>query len=153
MIDDATRAAHGVDGDWPWALGQDVRWCDCDLFGHANHTAYLAWFEDLRSVFLEADGLPRLTMDTPGPVIAQLDIRYVAPLAYRDRVLVTGRTVEVRRTSFTMDYAVWRDRLVARSRQVIVLMVNRTGERVALPPALRDLWIGRHGAVDAGGTT
>ena len=85
-----------------------------DAFGHANHTAYLEWFEEARNHYLEAAGLPPLSATTPGPVLIRLEAQYRKPLAYPDEVLVTARTTALRRTSVTMEYAVWRDGLVAR---------------------------------------
>ncbi len=88
----------------------------------------------------------------PGPVIAETGIRYLHPLAYGDEVLVTARTVRLGRTSFEMEYAVWRRGLCAQGRAVLILMVNATGEKTPLPAALRRAMLARDPAArEAGG--
>ena len=112
---------------------------------HANHAAYLTWFEDARNAYLEALGLT-ITATTPGPVLAQVEVRYLKPLGHNTDILVTARTVSLRTTSFTMDYAVWDGACAARGGARCVLMINATGERVALPESLRRAFIERDGA-------
>lgn len=143
------RARYGVTETWGWVMPHVVRWSECDLFGHVNHAAYFTWFEDIRTFGFEADGLPRMTRTTPGTSIVDLQMRYAKPLHYADEVLVTGRVLEIRTTSFTMEYGVWRDGLVAMCRTVLVLMINATGEKVPIPDPIRLRWTTRDGARDA----
>jgi acyl-CoA thioester hydrolase len=127
----------GIEPGWGFAIRHRVRWSECDPFGHANHRAYFEWFEEARNRYLAAVGLPALSASTPGPVIAETGIRYHRPLAYGDEVLVTARTVRFGRTSFEMEYAVWRQGLCALGRAVLILVINATGEKTPLPEALR----------------
>jgi acyl-CoA thioester hydrolase len=134
----AEWARYGVEPGWSFAIPHRVRWSECDPFGHANHRAYFEWFEEARNRYLEAVGLAPLSPDTPGPVIAETSIRYHRPLVYADEILVTARTVRLGRTSFEMEYAVWRDGLCAHGRAVLILVINGTGEKTPLPPELRE---------------
>ena len=146
---DATRRAHyGVEGQWRFGIRHRVRWSECDPFGHANHRAYFEWLEEARNRYLETLGLPPLAAATPGPVIAETAMRYQRPLAYGDEVLVTARTARLGRTSFAMEYAVWRDGLCAEGRAVLILVVNATGAKVPIPPELRALIHARDPAVE-----
>lgn len=147
-LDDATRTAFGVDPGWALAIRHRVRWSEVDPFGHANHAAYLEWFEEARNRYLEAVGLPSLSATTPGPVLMRLEVEYLTPLRYGDETLVTARTVAVRRTSLRMQYAVWRRGLAARCTAVFVLVVNATGERVAIPPDVRAAILACDGAAE-----
>jgi acyl-CoA thioester hydrolase len=131
------RARFAVATGWSFALAHRVRWSECDPFGHASHRAYFEWFEEARNRYLETVGLGTLAAARPGPVIAETGIRYHRPLAYGDDVLVTARTVRLGRTSFEMEYAAWRQGLVATGRAVLILMINTTGEKVPLPAELR----------------
>ena len=76
-------------------------------------------------------------------MIAETSIRYHRPLVYADEILVTPRTVRLGRTSFEMEYAVWRDGLCALGRAVLILVVNATGEKTPLPPDLRERILAR----------
>lgn len=136
-LDGALRAAFGVEPGWRLGVRHRVRWSEVDAFGHVNHAAYLEWFEEARNRYLEAVGLPPISYATPGAVLAHVEVDYRRPLAYPDEILVTARTRAVRRTSLTMEYAVWRDGLVASCTARFVLIVNATGERVPVPPEMR----------------
>ncbi len=153
-VDAAELARFVVEPGWRFAIRHRVRWSECDPFGHANHRAYFEWFEEARNRYLETAGLPELSAGTPGPVIAETGIRYHRPLAYGDEVLVSARTVRLGRTSFEMEYAVWRHGLCAQGRAVLILVVNTTGEKTPLPDALRRAMLARDpDARDTGGNT
>jgi len=129
----------GIPSPWWFAIRHRIRWSECDPFRHANHRAYLEWFEEARNRYLERMGLPPLSADTPGPVMAEAHIRFHRPLTYGDEILVAARTVRLGRTSLEMEYAVWKERLAAEGKAVLILIlvVNATGEKTPLPPALR----------------
>ena len=137
------RTRFGVEPGWALTLRHRVRWSECDPFRHANHRAYFEWFEEARNRYLEAVGLPALSASTPGPVMAETGIRYLRPLAYGEEVLVSARTVRLGYTSFEMEYAVWRQGLCALGRAVLILVVNATGEKTALPEPLRRAMLAR----------
>jgi acyl-CoA thioester hydrolase len=147
-LDDATRAAFGVEPGWTFGLRHRVRWSEVDPFEHANHAAYLEWFEEARNRYLEAVGLPPLSPATPGPVLIRLEVAYARPLRYGDEVLVTARTAALRRTSLRMQYAAWREGRAASCTAVLVLVVNATGERTPIPAAVRAAILARDGATE-----
>jgi acyl-CoA thioester hydrolase len=95
------------------------------------------YFEYARNAYLEGCGLPALSATTPGPVLVESRQEYIKPLAYGDAILVTARTVSLGNSSLRQEYAVWRDGLVARGSVTAVLMINATGEKVAVPRELR----------------
>jgi acyl-CoA thioester hydrolase len=144
------RAPFGVEPGWSFTIPHRVRWSECDPFGHANHRAYFEWFEEARNRYLETVGLAPLSPMTPGPVIAETNIRYHRPLAYAHEILVGARTIRLGRTSFEMEYAVWRVGLCAIGRAVLILVVNATGEKTPLSRELRDRILAREPALDRG---
>src|SRR3546814_3064166 len=98
-IDAVLRARFGVEAGWSFGHERLVEWRDVHGFRHANHAAFLLWFEAARNRYLEAMGLPRLSPDGPGPVMMTLEARYLKPLAFHDPVLVTARVQSMRRRS------------------------------------------------------
>lgn len=142
---DGDRVRFGIEGAWSQAYRHRVAWHEVDPFGHANHTAYLVWFETARNLYLEAAGMT-LGFTTPGPVLANIGVRYLKPLAYGTELLVTARTLSLRRTSFTMEYGAWDGTCAAHGTALCVLMINATGERVPIPPHVRALMLERDGA-------
>ena len=136
-LSDADRARFGIEPGWRFAMPRKVRWRELDPFGHANHITYLEYFEDARNAYLELVGLPRLGYQTPGPVLARVDVRYFKALGFGDRVLVTARTKSLKRSGFVMEYAVWREGCHALGSALCVLVDNATGDKVAVPEAVR----------------
>ncbi|TCH99685.1 acyl-CoA thioesterase [Roseococcus sp. SYP-B2431] len=133
----------GVEGEWSMAVRHRIRWAECDLYGHVNHTAYLVMFEDLRVDHWRSLG-QALRADQPGPVVAKLEARYLRALAFEDEVLLTLRVAGLRNTSFTQDYAVWRKGLCFECRALLVCV--RDGASTPIPPEARRLMIERDGA-------
>ena len=128
--------SYGVEGDWAVRKAHRVLWGECDLYGHANHTTYLRWAEDLRcSHWLALGGV--FTPDSFGPVLGQLEAKYLKPLVYDEPVLITMRTASLRRTSWVEEYAVWKEGLCFTCRSVLVAVQGSTGARVLLPEAIR----------------
>jgi acyl-CoA thioester hydrolase len=123
-----------------WTLLRDhrIRWSECDLYAHVNHAAYLTMFEDLRVAHWEAlTGLP-IAPDRPGPVVAQIEARYLRAAGFGDAVQLACRVVSFRRTSFVQDYAMLKDgETVCTGRAVCVVTRQDTGEKVPLSPELR----------------
>ncbi|WP_160123224.1 acyl-CoA thioesterase [Rhodovarius lipocyclicus] len=123
-----------------------VRWSECDMHGHVNHTAYLEWFEDLRVLHWESLGQsfrPR----SVGPVVGQLSVRYLAPLAFGEEVELCLSVPSLRRTSFVHEYVVLKDgQRVFECSAVIVCVDNAAGGRVPIPPEARALMLERDGA-------
>ncbi len=128
--------AFGVEGEWAMSRRHTVRWVELDGYGHVNNTAYLTLCEDLRVGHWSALG-GRFAADAPGPVVAQLEGRFLRSLAFEDEVLMTLRTVAVRRTSYTQDYAIWKQGLVFSSRAVMVVVRQADGARIPVPPDIR----------------
>ncbi|MDF1791127.1 MAG: thioesterase family protein [Thalassobaculaceae bacterium] len=137
-ISDAAREAFALPDDWRAGMARVVEWSDVDAFAHANHTAFLHWFEAARNLYFVTVGIPRHAVDKPGPVMMSLNTRYLKPLAYHDPVFVTARVKSMRRTSFVMEYAAWaKDGCACTCEALLVLMINATGAKVAIPDDVR----------------
>lgn len=133
-MDEATRAAFGVEGNWLLARRHVVRWAECDPYGHVNHAAYLVMFEDLRVAHWLGLG-QALLADAPGPVVAKLEARYLRALGFQDEVLLTLRTPSLRNTSYVQDYAVWKGGLCFEAQ--VLLVCVQDGRSTPIPAAAR----------------
>ena len=124
----------------PWPLVRDhrIRWSECDLYGHVNHTAYLSIFEDMRIWHWEALAGAAITPTRPGPVVAQIEAKYLRAVGFAAKVTLGSRVVSFRRTSFLHEYGMWQDGVTCcTGRAVIVITRSDTGEKVPLWPELR----------------
>jgi acyl-CoA thioesterase FadM len=92
----AEMAAYGAEGTWALLREHEIRWSECDLYGHVNHTAYLTLFEDLRVDYWRAISGTDLSSAQPGPVMAQLEVRYAKPVGASE--LVPDATAECKLT-------------------------------------------------------
>ena len=100
--------ARGLDG---WALGwaDSVRFGELDNIGHVNHANYFTWFEALRMRHVVRAGLTRYAPGDPGLVVAAVSANYRAEMRLHDEYVVTTRCAHAGRTSFLMEYGVFRD--------------------------------------------
>jgi acyl-CoA thioester hydrolase len=118
-----------------------VLWGDMDAFGHVNNARYFTWFETARIEYLRELGLA--TEGTPdlGPILAHTSCDFLAPVRWPAQIVVGARVSKVGNTSFVMEYQAAIEseppRVVARGKGVIVLFNYRTGEKVAIPDAMR----------------
>lgn len=132
------RAEHRIEPDWQFGLTAQARWSDLDGFSHVSHRTHLVWFEEARNAYLAALGFPLVSADIPGPVVKEVSCAYERSLGFGDCVVVTARTAWFGTTSFKMDYAVWRQGLVARGSAICIWFHNRASSKVPLPSALCD---------------
>ena len=131
---------------WAATRPHRVRWAECDMHGHVNHAAYLVLFEDMRVAHWESLG-QQFKPNSIGPVVAQLTVRYLKPLAFGDEIMLCMNVPTLRRTSFTHEYVALKDgERVFECAAVIVCVDNGTGQRTPIPPEARALMIERDGA-------
>jgi YbgC/YbaW family acyl-CoA thioester hydrolase len=124
----------------PWTILRPhrIRWAECDLYGHVNHAAYLTMFEDLRVDHWQALTGTQIAPHLPGPVVAQIEARYIRAVGFGDLVTLACRTSSFRRTSFVHDYALLKDdEPCCTARAICVVTRQDTGEKVPLWDTLR----------------
>lgn len=146
VLTPALMLQQQIEGPWQFGLRTQARWSDLDGFSHVSHRAHLVWFEEARNAYLAECGFPLVSAAVPGPVIKELSCCYERSLSFGDLVVVTARTSWLGRTSFGMDYAVWKDGLVATGTAVCIWFHNSAASKVLLPPQLRER-MERDGAV------
>lgn len=118
-----------------------ILWGDMDALGHVNNVRYLRWFESARIAYFEAVGVVADGPSGVGPILANTQIDFLAPLHYPGDVIVGASTERLGRTSFTMRYGVALadrpDSLAARGTAVVVTVDYGTGSSVPLPDEVR----------------
>ena len=133
----------------PWAFGMAdrVRFGELDVLNHVNNTAYLGWYETLRVAYLEEYGLYEAAGPAPKYVIKTASLDYKAEVKRGASYLNVARTAQIRRTSFSMEYATFVDSQITTTGAAVVVLLNQDNSKRALPDALRDTLISRDGAV------
>jgi acyl-CoA thioester hydrolase len=125
LTGDALRAA-GVPE--PFRLGQAdrVRFRELDVLDHVNNAVYLTWFESFRIRYFRHFNVGDYDMPGARPVfvLKSVGVDYRAPLHLEDVYVVAGRTRAYRRTSFTMEYGIWRDGAPCATSQAVICLMK-----------------------------
>jgi acyl-CoA thioester hydrolase len=116
----------------------EVRWSDCDAFGHVNNAVYLTYLEQARFAYWH-EVLPDVPF--PGMIIARIEIDYRAQAYPRDRLEVRAAVTEMRRSSYWIDYEIVRadGTVVARARSAQVFFDYSTQRPRPIDPHFRQV--------------
>ena len=71
----------------------DLRWGDADAFGHINNVVFFRYLEEARARVIPESG-PGSTILSGGLVVAEQQLKYLAPLHYRRAPVQVGMTVD-----------------------------------------------------------
>lgn len=85
--------------DWLIRLRVQVRFRDCDPYGHVNNAVYLTYLENARFALWKAQ-------DVRGVILARAEVDYRAQATYGDELEVRARLAGFGRTSFRYEYEI-----------------------------------------------
>ncbi len=128
--------------DYPVSVEIPVQWGELDALGHVNHTRFLVWMETARMSLFEQVGLAWENQPEMGPILAQLEVDYRAPIHFPSTVKSAVCVARIGRTSFVLEYMLTDvkapDMPVCTGRTVIVLYDYQRGTSVEIPDGLRE---------------
>lgn len=135
----------------PWAYGfaDRVRFGELDVLGHVNNAAYLRWFENLRIHYFREYGVSDYDGVPPKLVLRNIGLDFKAEVKLNDTYVVTGRTVEMRSSSFTMQYGVYVTGKLTTTGHAVIVNLNNDNSKRALTDTLKQTFATRDGAVQA----
>jgi acyl-CoA thioester hydrolase len=121
----------------------EVRFRDCDPFGHVNNAVYLTYLEQARFAHWRAlwgFSLEALPSGAPGVILARAEIDFRQPARYGDVLDVRIGLAGIGRTSFTYEYEIAAESgaLVASARTVLVMYDYAAGKPVVVPDGIRE---------------
>ncbi len=92
---------------YPVIVDQDVTWGDMDAHGHVNNVVYLRYMENARVEFYRRIGKYEFEERSGITLVIQsVHCRYIAPLAYPDRIRVGARVSKIESDRMVMSYLV-----------------------------------------------
>ena len=100
--------------DYPCIISQAVQWGDMDAANHVNNTVYLRYFESARIEFFNQIGFMDFTGNGGvGPILAEANCKYKAPLTFPDNIQITARILPDSLTEygFVMQHLVYSEKL------------------------------------------
>jgi acyl-CoA thioester hydrolase len=120
-----------------FSVSLEVRWSDCDSFGHVNNAVYLTYLEQARLAYWR-EVLPDIPF--PGMIIARIEIDYRAQAFPGDRLDVRAAVVSFGRTSFRTDYEIVRadGTVAARATSTQVFFDYATNRPAPIDPRVRE---------------
>lgn len=124
----------------------DVRFADCDPFGHVNNAVYLTYLEQARfGLWRQLWGLSQESALTAaggaGLILARVECDYKAPATFGQTLDVRLSLAGIGRTSFTYDYEIADaddGRVMATARTVLVLYDYAAAKPVQIDESRRE---------------
>lgn len=87
-------------------------WGDMDALAHINNVAYFRYFENARVAYFERTAIMGPgEMTGIGPILANASCRFKAPITYPDQIRVGIRAKDLQKDRFTMEFAVFSEKL------------------------------------------
>ena len=115
-----------------------VDWADVDAMRHVNNLALLRYIQSARVNICHAAGvMPEYVSPKIGPIVAQIDVRFIKPLFFPGEAAVESRVTGCREHSFTLSHRVLdgEGRLIAEESEVMVYYDYGAGRKLPLPEA------------------
>lgn len=97
---------------YPVVIEFPIDWGDMDSFQHVNNIIYFRYFENARLAYFEKKEIILLLKEKNiGPILAETQCRFRAPLTYPDTISVATKTTEIKSDRFTMKYLIYSEKL------------------------------------------
>lgn len=141
--------AHNVPEPWSFGMADRVRFGEIDVLGHVNNAAYLRWFENLRIHYFDAYGVADYSGTPPKIVLRNIGLDFKAEVKLNDTYILTGRTVEMRSSSFTMHYGVYVRGVLTTTGHAVIVNLNTDNSKRPLSDTLRQTFVARDGTAQA----
>lgn len=117
------------------------RFRDLDPYNHVNNAVYLTYFEEARVAFMTHIGLRGLFTRERSTVIARAEVEYKAPAHLHDLLDIYVCVGEVRNSSYSLRYQIYRrgdGALIARGETVQVCFNFELNMPTRLPETWRE---------------
>lgn len=136
MSDSPTRA------QFRHFIALPVRWGDMDMLGHINNVIFFRYIESARiAYFDELLGADPNIWGGEGPILAEIQCRFMQQLHYPAQLDIGTRTLQIGGRSLQLECAIFRrgeEMPAASSRAAIVWFNYKRQAAVAVPEALRE---------------
>ena len=121
-----------------------VRFKDCDMYGHVNHTVYLTYLEEARIHFLKtkAAPLPKLMEDGYFLFVKRIEIDYKRPVKMGDELEIETELCRLRRMSGLFHQRIFHKKELVIEASVKWACTDSSGKPAILPGFLKKLSTG-----------
>jgi acyl-CoA thioester hydrolase len=122
-----------------------IYWEDTDAGGVVYHASYLRFFERARTEWLRGQGIAQDALRAAQNVLFvlnRIEVRYVKPARLDDLLDVQSRLVELKRASFVVDHAIYREgdgALIATGQAAAVCLAEASFRPTPIPKDIHQL--------------
>lgn len=135
-----SRPNAPVRSDYRWFCDMPTRWMDNDVYGHVNNVTYYSYFDTAANRYLvEAGGLDIHNAPVVGFVV-ESTCRYMAPVAFPQRLCVGVRADKLSDKAVTWGIAVFADadKTASAAGEFVHVFVERaSGQATSIPLRIR----------------
>ncbi|HEY4253345.1 MAG TPA: thioesterase family protein [Roseomonas sp.] len=135
------KAPIGTRADYRRFVALDTRWMDNDVYGHVNNVVYYSYFDTAVAHFLIAEGVLDIASSPVVGLVVETQCRYLAPIAFPDRITCGLRCGRVGTSSVRYELAIFRNEEDAASAEghFVHVYVDRATQKTPtpMPDALR----------------
>jgi acyl-CoA thioester hydrolase len=115
-----------------------VAFPDTDASGRIHFTAMLRYFESAEIEFLRSLGYCYRDAPEVGFPRVRVECEYRSVVGFDDELDITVSVKRVGTSSYTLEFAAWKDGVMAANGSIVVVSVGRPGRAQALPEALKE---------------
>ena len=130
--------------DWKTQTLIQVRFADVDMMGHVNNAKFLTYLEEGRVAYFrkfpELDFTRGETAEGKSVILASVQCDFRSPAYLEETLIVTLRTREIRRSSFTLEYEIREEKTgrLAATAQTVMVYFDYAGQKsLEIPEELR----------------
>jgi acyl-CoA thioester hydrolase len=118
---------------------QEIRFIDCDIFGHVNNAVYLTFFEEARIYYFNQLLGNKWNWQTNGFIIKKNEVEYIHPIIHNDKIQIEITLSYLGQTSFELLYTIKNKHtynIVTKGKSVIVYYNHMMKEKKVLDKVL-----------------
>ncbi len=129
---------------YPIIISQTVEWGEMDAAQHVNNIIYLRYFENARIAFFNQINFMDFMGEAGiGPILAEVNCQYKAPLTFPDNIKITARILPDSFTEygFVMQHIVYSEklqRIAAQGTSRIVCYDYKSKQKALISSELRE---------------
>lgn len=118
-----------------------VQWADMDRNQHVNNVIYLKYVEVSRLHYFEKIDFMDFSGKHPGPILAELECKYIFPMTYPDTAWLGSKALEVRPKEFILETLIVSEqhqRVAAKNETRVVVYDYGKQKKVEMPASMRE---------------
>jgi acyl-CoA thioester hydrolase len=121
----------------------ELRFSDCDAFGHVNNANYLTYFEEARVKYFNEIVGWGYDYSKRGVILARAEIDFVMPVYFTDEVIIETGCTRLGNKSFTLEYRMTKEKegkeiLLASGSTVMVAFDYSEKKSIPIPDEWKD---------------